>query len=72
MNINEKILEALTDEMRAKVQACENSEDLIDLAKSEGVELSDKQMEDISGGSGWIDCFQCDYFSCHSTGGFLG
>lgn len=61
MDLNEKILASLTDEQRAKVAACKTTEDLLALAKEEGVELSDKQMEEISGG--W-DCFSCDTFAC--------
>ena len=59
MDISKKILNGLTDEMRAKVGACVSAEDLIALAESEGVELTDEQMEMVSGGEVWDNCFSC-------------
>lgn len=40
----------LTPEQMERAQACESREDLIALAKEEGVELTDEQIEEISGG----------------------
>ncbi len=45
----------LTDEQKAQVMACKTAEDLVALAKAEGVELSDEQLESIAGG----DSFWC-------------
>lgn len=45
----------LTDAQKAKARACKTSDDLVVLAKSEGVELTDDQLEAIAGGA-WYGC----------------
>ena len=45
----------LTDEQKERVKACKTAEELIALAKEEGVELSDEQLKSIAGG----DSFWC-------------
>ena len=54
----------LTPELLEKAKACKTTEELVALAKSEGVELSDEQLETVSGGS-WSGSHKgCDSFSC--------
>ena len=43
----------LTEEQKAKARECETSEDLVSLAKQEGIELSIDQLEEASGGA-WV------------------
>lgn len=43
--------EDLTSEQLAKAEACTSAEELIKLAADEGIELTDKQMEAITGGT---------------------
>ena len=43
-------LENLSPELLEKMNACETKEQLIELAQEEGVELTDEQIEEISGG----------------------
>lgn len=45
----------LTAEQQEKARACKTPEDVLALAKEEGIELTDEQLEDVSGG-GWNDC----------------
>ena len=45
----------LTPEQMEKARACKSADDLIELAKSEGIELNDDQLDAIAGGS-WYDC----------------
>ena len=45
----------LTDEQKAKAMACKTADELVELAKAEGVELSDEQLNSIAGG----DSFWC-------------
>ena len=40
----------LSPELREKMLACETKEQLIELVKDEGIELTDEQIEEISGG----------------------
>lgn len=70
VDINDKIIDGLSDEMRAKIAGCERPEDFLALAQDEGVELSDEQMEAVSAGS-W-DCFDCPDYSCKISGGYRG
>ena len=45
----------LTPEQMEKARACKSSAELIELANSEGVELTDDQIESIAGGA-WYNC----------------
>ena len=47
--------EDLTPEQMEKARECKSTDDLIELAKSEGVELTAEQLDAISGGT-WYDC----------------
>lgn len=56
------LLKGLTEEQIAKIKACNNGKELLELAKAEGVELSEEQLNAISGGSicsSGISCPQC-------------
>lgn len=48
--MKEELLKGLTNEQIAKVKACKNGEELLKLAKEEGVELSNEQLEAVNGG----------------------
>ena len=48
--------EDLTPEQMEKARQCKNPSDLIELAKSEGIELTDGQLEAIAGGEDWRSC----------------
>ena len=50
MSMKSKLLNGLSDEQIAKIRACKNSEELLALAKEEGVELTDEQLQVIAGG----------------------
>lgn len=56
-------LEDLSPELREKAQACKTTEELFALAKEEGVELSEEDLEAISGG--WGTCPENDYCSSY-------
>ena len=53
----------LTPEQQEKARACKTPEDMLALAKAEGYELSDEDLEAVSGGNAWgefidsiVDC----------------
>lgn len=51
--------EDLTNEQQERAKACTTPEELVELAKSEGMELTDEEIEGISGGWGCED-YVCD------------
>ena len=55
----------LTDEVKARLKGCETPEELLALAREEGYELSDEELESVSGG-GWgcSDCSNKCYALC--------
>jgi bacteriocin-like protein len=48
--MNKELLKGLSEEQIAKVKACKNSSEVLALAKAEGIELTDEQLNAISGG----------------------
>lgn len=56
--------EDLTPEQQEKAKACTSPEELVALAKAEGVELTDEMLEAISGGGEWYSCETLDPYTC--------
>ena len=48
--MRKELLKGLTEEQIKKVEMCKNYEEIIALAKAEGFELNDEQLEAVSGG----------------------
>ena len=48
--MKQELLKGLSDEQIAKVKACKNHDELLSLAKEEGIELTDEQLTTVSGG----------------------
>ena len=48
--MKKELLKGLTEEQIAKVKACKNSDELLAMAKAEGIELTDEQLDTVSGG----------------------
>lgn len=62
--MKKELLAGLSEEQIAKVKACKNIEEILAVAKEEGIELSDEQLEAVSGGCGTdnsdpITCPKC-------------
>ena len=59
--MREELLKGLTEEQIKKVKECKSSEEILDLAKAEGVQLSEEQLEAVSGGgcSHSVKCTGC-------------
>ena len=67
--VKNELLQGLTEEQIAKVKACKDQEEALALAKAEGIELSDEQLEAVSGGActtTYVACPHCgkQNFSC--------
>ncbi len=50
--MREELLKGLSEEQKKKIAECKSAEDILALAKAEGVELNDEQLEAVSGGCG--------------------
>ena len=59
--MDEKMLDNLSEETKAKALAAKTPEEMLAVAKSEGVELSLDELDEVSGGS-WNGC---DEFKCN-------
>ena len=57
--------EDLSAEVLEKAKACKTPEDILALAKAEGYELSEEELEAVSGGEEWVKCNgqTCSYYS---------
>ena len=65
--MKKELLESLTAEQIEKVKHCKNSEELLKLAKEEGVQLSDEQLDAVSGGcynSSSVERYEIDEMQC--------
>ena len=56
--MKEELLKGFNKEQIAKIKACKSQEELLVLAKAEGVELNDEQLAAVSGG-GCFSSFKC-------------
>ena len=57
MKLDESFLSKLTDEQKKKIEAAQTPEELLDIAKETGYELSPEQLDAISGGGDhWYEC----------------
>ena len=56
--MRKELLKGLSEEQIAKVKECKNQEELLALAKAEGVELTNEQIEAVSGG-GCLSSMKC-------------
>lgn len=56
----------LSPELQKKVMACSTPEDLLALAKEEGYELTDEELEAVSGGLDYLG--PCDEYGCGMVG----
>lgn len=48
--MKKELLKDLTEEQIKKLRECKSPQEILDLAKKEGIELTDEQLEAVSGG----------------------
>ena len=51
MTSREELLKGLTEEQISKVRSCESTEEIVQLAKSDGVELTIVELAAVAGGA---------------------
>ena len=64
--MKEELLKGLSEEQVAKVKACKNQEEILKVAKEEGIELTDEQLEAVSGGCGTVEPYELKCPFCES------
>ena len=66
--MKEELFKGLTEEQIAKAKTCKSQEEMLSLAKAEGVELNDEQLEAVNGGGCYdvpgIFCPSCHKETC--------
>ena len=60
--------EDLSPDQQEKAKACKTTEELLELAKAEGYELSDEDLNAISGGQKWGERNRCREWECGVVG----
>ena len=58
----------LTDEQRNKIANAKSPEEILEMAKAEGYDLTDEEIENISGGSFWVTEYYCPMCGSHDVG----
>ena len=64
--MKEELLKGLTKEQIAKVKECKSQEELLALAKEEGIELTDEQLEAVNGGVCTVESYELKCPFCES------
>ena len=54
--MDKSIFDNLSEETRAKLVAAKTPEEILEVAKSEGIKLSEEDLEAVSGGGVWSTC----------------
>lgn len=67
MKGTERYLQGLNDEIRAKVLSCETTEDMLKVAREEGLELPDEALYAVYGGCGTSYTYEVDdWYNCNT------
>ena len=69
--MKEELLKGLSEEQIAKLKECKNQEEMLAVAKEEGVELSDEQLQAVSGGcssAAPTRCYKCGSGNIRQSG----
>ena len=54
--MDKSAFENLSEEIRTKLVAAKTPEEILEIAKSEGIKLSEEDLEAVSGGASWSTC----------------
>lgn len=60
--MDKSAFDSLSEETRAKLVAAKTPEEILEIAKSEGLKLSEEDLEMVSGGESWSSVItSCDF-----------
>ncbi len=60
--MDKSAFESLSEETRAKLVAAKTPEEILEIAKNEGIKLSEEDLELVSGGNAWSEMItSCDF-----------
>lgn len=65
--MNKELFKGLNEEQITKIKACKSNEEILKFAKEEGIELSEDQLEAVSGGACSRGGVECPYCYSHNT-----
>ena len=65
--LTEDLFANLTDEQKEKAKSCNSSEELVAFAQEEGIDLTDDQLDAVSGGATWNGCWNRCTEDCPSN-----
>jgi hypothetical protein len=69
--MKEELLKGLTEEQKAKIKNCKSGQEILEIAKQEGTELNDDQLEAVSGGGcGDVNNSSATAIVCPSCGSY--
>ena len=66
--VKDELLKNLTPEQLAKVRSCKSGAEILEVAKREGVELTEEQLSNINGGNGCLNVRVPDPAPCPGCG----
>lgn len=49
----QELLKGLSEEQLNKIKSCKDTQEMLEVAKQEGIELTEEQLEAVSGGGCW-------------------
>ena len=59
--MKEELLKGLSEEQIKRIKACRSQEEMLAIAKEEGIELNDEQLEAVNGGCGGNSGLTCPH-----------
>ena len=60
--MDKSAFDSLSEETRAKLVAAKTPEEILEVAKSEGIKLNEEDLELVSGGASWSSVItSCDF-----------
>lgn len=57
--MKQELLKGLTEEQIEKVKACKSNDEVLKVAREEGIELTDEQLEAVTGGNCTTESLVC-------------